>query len=331
MKIKNKKILVTGGAGFIGSHLVDKLAENNQVIVVDDLSLGQRKNLKHALATGNVIVKKENICNFPQMNKLMKNVDIVFHLAAQCVRKSFKDPQIVHDVNASGALSLYRAAYANNIKRFIHVSSSEAYGSAITVPMSENHPLNPTTVYGASKLAGELYAIAYWRSYNFPVMVIRPFNTYGPRSHFEGPYGEVIPRFVIRALNNLPPIIFGDGTQTRDFTYVEDTAQGMITAAEEDKLIGEVVNIAFGKERNINEVAKIILRELDKQNLKVIYQESRPADVQRHFADTSKARKILNFKAKTPLEKGISQYIHWVKDQKLNMNEALAQITERNW
>ncbi len=331
MVIKNKKILVTGGAGFIGSHLVDRLAENNQVIVVDDLSLGTRENLKNAIATGNVRIAKENICNFARMNKIMKDIDIVFHLAAQCVRKSFRDPQIVHDVNAGGALSLYRAAFANKVKRVVHVSSSEAYGSAINVPMSENHPLNPTTVYGVSKLAGELYGIAYWKSYNFPVIVIRPFNTYGPRSHFEGPYGEVIPRFVIRVLNNRSPIIFGDGNQTRDFSYVEDVANGMIAAAGEDRLIGEVVNIAFGKERSINEVARIILKELDRQDLKIIYQESRPADVRRHYADTKKARKILNFKAKIPLEEGIVKYIKWLKEQKLDMKKALDQIIERNW
>ncbi len=331
MIIKNKKILVTGGAGFIGSHLVDKLAENNKVMGVDDFSLGTRENLKNAIATDNVRIEKENICNFERMNILMKDTDIVFHLAAQCVRKSFRDPQIVHDVNAGGALSLYRAALANKIKRVVHISSSEAYGSAITIPMNENHPLNPTTVYGASKLAGELYGIAYWRSYNFPVIVIRPFNTYGPHSHFEGPYGEVIPRFVIRALNNRPPIIFGDGNQTRDFTYVEDTVNGMIAAAEEDRLIGEVVNIAFGKERSINEVAKIILQELERQDLKAIYQKNRPADVLRHYADTKKAKKILNFQAKIPLEKGIVKYIKWLKEQKLDMKKALGQIKEKNW
>lgn len=331
MIIKNKKILVTGGAGFIGSHLVDKLAKENLVIVVDDLSLGTVENLKNAIATGNVRIEKENICNFARMNDLMKDVDIVFHLAAQCVRKSFRDPKEVHDVNAGGALSLYRAALANKIKRFIHVSSSEAYGSAITVPMREDHPLNPTTVYGASKLAGELYGIAYWRSYNFPVIVIRPFNTYGPRSHFEGPYGEVIPRFVIRALNNRSPIIFGDGNQTRDFTYVEDTVKGMIAAAKEDRLIGEVVNIAFGKERNINEVAKIILKELNREDIKILHRENRPADVRRHYADTTKAIKILNFKAKVPLEEGIVKYIKWLKEQKLDMKKALEKITERNW
>lgn len=331
MVIKNKKILVTGGAGFIGSHLVDKLAQDNHILVVDDLSLGTKENLRNAIATGNVRIEKENICNFDRMNILMKDIDVVFHLAAQCVRKSFRDPQEVHDVNAGGALSLYRAALKNKVKRFVHVSSSEAYGSAITVPMNENHPLNPTTVYGASKLAGELYGIAYWRSYGFPVIVIRPFNTYGPRSHFEGPYGEVIPRFVIQILNNRSPIIFGDGKQTRDFTYVEDTASGMIAAGEEDRLIGEVVNIAFGKERSIHEVAKIILKELDRENLKIVYQEDRPADVRRHYADTKKAKKILNFQAKIPLEEGIVKYIKWLKEQKLDMKKALDQIKVKNW
>ena len=252
MRIKNKKILVTGGAGFIGSHLVDELVKENKVRVIDNFSIGSEKNLEQAKKSRNLKIIKGDITDLPTVKKAISDIDIVFHLAALGVRESINDPFSVHQVNALGTLNLLLEARKNNIERFIYVSSSEVYGTANYVPMDENHPLNPETIYGASKLAGEMYAFSYFRTYRFPSVVIRPFNTYGLRSHFEGPYGEVIPRFVIRALNNLPPIVFGDGKQTRDFTYVTDTVDGIVSASQNDKLVGEVVNIAYGKERRIN-------------------------------------------------------------------------------
>lgn len=331
MKIKNKKVLVTGGAGFIGSHLVDQLSKNNKVVVVDDFSIGLRENLNNAIKSKNIKIIKEDIRNQEAMKKITKGIEIIFHLAALGVRASLRDPFPVHEVNASGALSVYNAALFNNIERFIHISSSEVYGSAISIPMGESHEVNPTTVYGASKLAGEFYGLSFYRTYKLPVIIVRPFNTYGPRSHFEGVYGEVIPRFVIRALNNLPPIIFGNGKQTRDFTFVKDTVKGILLAGEEEKLIGEVVNIAYGRERSIKEAAEIVLKELDKRNLGVIYQKKRPGDVKRHYADTTMAKKMLGFEAKTMLEEGVKHYINWIKSSNVDFKKALKQIQDRNW
>lgn len=331
MRIKNKKILVTGGAGFIGSHLVDELVKENKVRVIDNFSIGSEKNLEQAKKSRNLKIIRGDITDLPTVKKAISDIDIVFHLAALGVRESINDPFSVHQVNALGTLNLLLEARKNNIERFIYVSSSEVYGTANYVPMDENHPLNPETIYGASKLAGEMYAFSYFRTYRFPSVVIRPFNTYGLRSHFEGPYGEVIPRFVIRALNNLPPIVFGDGRQTRDFTYVTDTVDGIVSASQNDKLVGEVVNIAYGKERRINEVAQIVLKTLGKTHLKIIYQEKRPGDVKRHFADTKKAKKLLKFSAKIPLEKGIARYIEWLSKEKIDTKQALEKIEERNW
>src|SRR5436305_12702342 len=150
-------------------------------------------------------------------------------------------------------------AAAAKVKRFVYVSSSEAFGSARTVPMAEDHPFDPTTIYGASKLAGEHYTNAFHRTHGLPTVVVRPFNTYGPRSHFEGAYGEVIPKFVVRVLNGKRPIVFGDGEQTRDFTYVSDTVQGLLLAADADSLVGRAVNVARGVEVSINEIARLVL------------------------------------------------------------------------
>lgn len=331
MKLKNKKILVTGGAGFIGSHFVDKVVENNKVIVIDDYSSGEEENLKAAERSNNLISIRGDIRNLEILGKMMKGVDIVFHFATRCVRESINNPMLVHDVNALGALNLYIEAHKNKIERFIHISSSEVYGSASYVPMDENHPLKPETIYGASKLAGELYGRAYFRTHKLPVTVIRPFNTYGPRSHFAGPYGEVIPRFVIRAINDLPPIIFGDGKQTRDFTYVGDTVEGILKASEEDSLVGDVVNIAHGEERTIVKIANIVLEALRKKSLGVEYQEGRPGDVLRHFASIQKAKERLGFKPKVELEEGIRKYIEWIKNQNIDIKKALKKVQDRNW
>ena len=239
MKLVNKKILVTGGAGFIGSHLVDALAEANQVTVVDNLSSGKLENLKTLLEGSDTSFIKADVSDLGRMKELVKESDVIFHLAVQCLRLSLRDPYLVHEVNASGTLNMCQAALEAGVQRFIYVSSSEVYGTAKTVPMNEDHPLVPTTPYGASKLAGEAYARSYFLSFGLPVVVVRPFNTYGPREHLEGVYGEVIPRFVLRVMNNLPPIIFGDGLQTRDFTEVSDIVRGLISAGECDEMVAK--------------------------------------------------------------------------------------------
>ena len=252
MKAKNKRVLVTGGAGFIGSHLVDALYKNNHVIILDNFSSGKRENIQHHQENPDVEIVTGDIRDKALLYKITRDIDIVYHLAVQCLRVSIKDPEINHEVNATGTLNLCMASLQNSVKRFVYISSSEVYGTAVRVPMDENHPCEPMTVYGASKLAGEVYSLAYNRTYGLNAIVVRPFNTYGPREHFEGAYGEVIPKFVLRVLNNEPPVIFGDGTQTRDFTYVTDTVMGIIMASGCDAMIGQTVNIASGNETSVN-------------------------------------------------------------------------------
>lgn len=332
MKIENLKILVTGGAGFIGSHLVDSLVLfGNQVVVIDNFTSGKMENLRDHLNNKNVKIVNGDICNRALVHEITKGIDIVYHLAVQGIRTSIRNPDITHEVNATGTLNLCIACLKNKIKCFIYVSSSEVYGTALSVPMSEDHPLCPTTVYGASKLAGELYTLACYRTYGLPSMVVRPFNTYGPRSHFEGIYGEVIPRFVLRFLNDANPIIFGNGTQTRDFTYISDTVKGILMASGCDEMIGQSINIAKGEEVSINEIAVIISKKLSKEKLKPIYKKARPGDVMRHYADIAKAYKMFGYTPSLDIENGIGRYIEWFTSQRYDYKGLLKQDMVFNW
>jgi UDP-glucose 4-epimerase len=332
VKLYNKKIVVAGGAGFIGSNLVDSLAENNQVTVIDNLSSGSLDNIRDHLNKNAIEFIKADVTDLEQMRNLLKDQEVVFNLAVQCLRLSLTNPYLVHEVNATGSLNMCQAAYETGIERFIYISSSEVYGTAKIAPMTEDHPMEPTTPYGASKLAGEAYARSYYLSFGLPVTVIRPFNTYGPREHLIGAYGEVIPRFILRVMNNLPPIIFGDGKQTRDFTEVNDIVRGIVLASECDELVGDTINIAAGREVTINEIAKIVLEVSRKSGeLKPIYMEERPGDVRRHFADISKAKRLLKFWAETGIDAGISKYYDWVERQDWDLKNLQEGEVIINW
>ncbi len=331
MKIGNKRILVTGGAGFIGSHLVDALYKNNHVVILDNFSSGKKENISHLEKNPNVEIITGDIRDKALVCKVTKSIDIVYHLAVQCLRVSIKDPESNHEVNATGTLNLCMACLENSVKRFVYISSSEIYGTAVEVPMDETHPCEPMTVYGASKLAGEVYSLAYNRTYGLNSIVVRPFNTYGPREHLEGAYGEVIPKFVLRVLNNEPPVIFGDGAQTRDFTYVTDTVTGIIMASECDTMVGQTVNIASGRETSINQLSGIITRILNRENLRPVYEKDRPGDVKRHLSDISKAEKTFHYTPRINIEHGLQHYIDWFKAKNYNYAELAKQDVIFNW
>jgi len=327
------KILVTGGAGFIGSNLVDALAEQttDEIIVADDFSSGAPENVRQHAANPRVRVVTLDIRDQNATREIMRGVEVVYHLAVRCVRVSIRDPYVVHDVNATGTLHLLTAALAEKVKRFVYCSSSEVYGTARRVPMDEEHPLVPTTPYGASKLAGEAYARAFFLTYDLPVTIVRPFNTYGPREHFEGPYGEVIPKFVVRALNDAPLVIFGDGSQTRDFTEVSDTVRGLMTAGASDALVGDVVNIARGQEVSVRALAQIVLETLPDSKSEIEYQTPRPGDVMRHSADISKAERVLNFAPRVEIRAGVKRYVEWLQRSEFDPREMLSREKLRNW
>lgn len=321
------KTIITGGAGFIGSNFVKFLLKKNwKVVVIDNFSVGKKENLPK---NKSLRIVTADVCDKNKMLSTIKNCDYVFHLATQCVRESINNPRLVHKVNTEGTLNVLEAARRNKIKKFVYVSSSEVYGTAVNVPMTEKHLLNPTTIYGASKLAGEYYTLSYLRTYGLHTVIVRPFNTYGYNSHFEGAYGEVIPRFVIRALNNLSLQIFGDGKQTRDFTFVEDVVKGIYLVGKKGK-IGEVYNIARGKEVSVNELARLIPKALSVEVEKE-YLIDRPGDVRRHFSDIKKAKRELGFKPKTEIQEGLRKYIRWFLMTYENPRILLKHYEEKNW
>ena len=264
------------------------------MIVVDNLVNGKAANLA-GLPADQVRLETSDIRDRGRMAELLCGVEVVFHLAALGVRQSIHSPEENHEVNATGTLGLLMEARAANVERFVCVSTSEVYGTGYKVPMNEEHPTFPMTVYGAAKLAGESYARAFYRTYGFPTVVIRPFNTFGPRSHHEGDSGEVIPKLMLRAMTDKPMIVFGDGEQTRDFTYVSDTARGILLAGLVDKVIGETINIGSSKEITINALAEKVKEILEKPGVRIVHDSPRPGDNLRLYADITKARELLGF------------------------------------
>jgi UDP-glucose 4-epimerase len=330
MELRGKQVLVTGGAGFIGSHLVDQLT-GCSVHVLDDLSTGKNENLATARARSNVEFVQGDIRDRSLVAELMRDTEVVFHLACRGVRHSIGNPIESHQVNAEGTLNVLQAARQAGVERFVHVSSSEVYGTARYAPMDENHPTFPETIYGGAKLAGEAYARAYHQTYGLATTVVRPFNNFGPRSHHEGDCGEVIPRFLIWALNGRSPIIFGDGSQTRDFIFVEETAHWLCRVAECDALIGQTLNLGSGKETSVNQLAKIVYDEVGVADVKPDFQPRRPGDVQRHLADIRQAQELLNFSTRIDVRAGIRRLVQHVRSQNRSIAALLSETTAFNW
>jgi UDP-glucose 4-epimerase len=319
--------LVIGGAGFIGSALVRALASTEPVRVFDDLSTGHAENLtglQVELVVGSVLDTRA-------LAAAALGVDTVYHLACLGVRQSIHDPRKNLEVNATGTLNVLEACRGTGVKRLVYTSTSEVYGTALKVPMTESHPTLPHTVYGASKLAGEALVRAYHRTYALPTVAIRPFNAYGPRSHHEGDSGEVIPRFIVRAMNGLPPVIFGDGTNTRDFTYVDDTASALVAAANCDAAIGQTINIGSGVETSIHDLALRVLELTGADRISPEYSAVRPGDIKRLVSDASMARSLLGWQPTIGIGAGLQKLIEWHREVGTDWERALSEQVEFNW
>jgi UDP-glucose 4-epimerase len=310
LQLEGKRVLVTGGAGFVGGHLVEHLTQSNQVTILDNFSTAAL-GPDEAVPDG-VKVCRADIRDRSGVDAAIGDAEVIVHLAVVNLRESISDPLKGHLVNDLGTLILLLAARDRGVERFVYVSSSEVYGTAERAPMDESHRLRPTTPYGAGKLAGEALALSFHDTYGVPVVVVRPFNTYGPRAHVSGSSGELIPRLVARALSGRPLEVFGDGLQTRDFTWVGDTVRGIALAAECDELVGDCVNIARGESVTVLAVATLI-QDLLGIRLPIEHRPARPGDVRHHHADVAKARKLLGFEAGVSLEAGLARYLEWVR------------------
>ena len=308
-------VLVTGGAGFIGSHLVDKLLDCGYLVrVLDNLSNGSLSNLAHHADNPKLELQIGSVIDPFDVNRAVKDVDVVFHLACLGVRHSLKHPFENHKVNAEGSLLMLQTAWEHRVKRFVYCASSEIYGTAVAVPMTEEHPTHPCTVYGASKLAGEAYARAFFLTHGMDTVVVRPFNTFGPRSHYEGDAGELIPKFIVRALHDRPLLMFGDGSQTRDFTYVADTASAILHAAESPQTKGAAFNIGSQFEISVAKVGKKVLALVGGSS-SMETTKSRPGDVLRLFADSTVFRATTGWQPSTEFDDGLQKTIDWFRSQ----------------
>lgn len=331
MKFTGKTVLVTGGAGFIGSELVAQLTVQGATVkVVDNLVNGRLENLER-LPDERLEIHVLDVRDQVRMRKILKGIDIVFHLACLGVRQSIHAPFENHDVNATATLKLLAAARDVCVSRFVYVSSSEVYGTAKWVPMTEEHPTFPMTVYGASKLAGECYSRAYYCSYGYPTVIIRPFNSYGPHCHHEGDSGEVIPKFMLRCMAGLPMVVFGDGKQTRDFTFVSDTARGILLAGLSDAAIGQTINLGNGTDIAVNELADQVCNVVGRRNVEIQHSEARPGDVLRLCAESRRARTLLGFVPHVQLIEGLRRLHEWYLALNHSPQELLANEIIHNW
>jgi UDP-glucose 4-epimerase len=307
------KYLVTGGAGFIGSHLAEALAEMHEVVIVDDLSSGKKDNIRECVDTGNVVFFEGSINNLSLMKEACDGVDGVFHQAALAsVPRSIADPIRTNDANVGGTLNVLLAARDSGVKKVVFASSSSVYGDTPVLPKREDMVPSPQSPYAVSKLAGEYYCQIFSRVYQLPTVCLRYFNVFGPRQDPQSDYAAVIPKFITRILHRESPIIYGDGLQTRDFTYVRDVVQANISAM--NRSTEGIFNIAYGERINLIDLASLIMKETE-IHVAPEFQSARPGDVHDSVADVSAAKKRMGYSPQYTLQSGLRETIRWYRKQ----------------
>lgn len=314
-----KKLLITGGCGFIGSNFVKYIFNhyaNYQIVVLDSLTYaGNMSNIPERIKNDSRFsFWYGDVRSVELVNELVGKVDTVVHFAAAThVTRSIFDNEVFFETDTLGTHVVADAVlkHIDFIDRFIHISTSEVYGTALKVPIDEDHPLNPATPYAAAKVGADRLVYSYWVTHEIPVIILRLFNMYGFNQHLE----KVIPRFITSALLNEPLTIHGSGEYTRDWTFVEDLCRALDRAIHIDleEVEGQVINIGSGRDISIKEIANIVLDELDKPKELITYISNRPGQVDRHVASTDKALRILGWEAETTFEQGIVKTIEWYK------------------
>jgi nucleoside-diphosphate-sugar epimerase len=301
-EIKGKNVLVTGGAGFVGSHIVDRLSPENKVTVFDNLFTGSLSNLEES--QDRITLVKGDILDKALLMDVVAEVEIVFHLAAHVGNiRSIQDPYFDMDVNIRGTLNLLEACRKSNIKRLVYSSSGAIFGEARYLPIDEDHPLNPESPYAVSKMAAEKYALAFYKVYGVPATAVRYFNIYGPRQD-TSEYANAISIFLGKFKEGKPITIFGDGEQTRDFIFVEDVVTANILAATQPAAAGEIFNIATGQATSLNQIVALI-KQISGREIPVTYADPRVGEVRDSRADIKKARSILGYSPQTDLKEGL--------------------------
>ncbi len=315
-----RTLFVTGGAGFIGSNFVeywfDKHPED-RIIVIDILSYaGNLENFPRRVRNSERFeFWCANVTNDDLVNHLVSRADTIVHFAAEShVARSIFDNKIFYLTDVIGTQTVANAVVKNyeTVERFIHISTSEVYGTALTSPMTEEHPLNPLSPYASAKAGADRLVYSYWATYGIPAVIVRPFNNYGPRQHLE----KAVPRFITNALNNERITVHGDGSARRDWLHVEDTCERLelLITAPLEKVKGEVFNIGSGIDLDVLSIAKMVLKMTGRNEDLITFIGDRPAQVQNHISSTEKAEKILGIKPGRPFEQGLRQTLDWYID-----------------
>jgi nucleoside-diphosphate-sugar epimerase len=305
--------LVVGGAGFIGSHIVEGLlAAGERVRILDNISTGKLENL--APFADDIELIEGDIRDADVVKRAVSGVEVVFHEAAvPSVPRSIAEPSLTHDVNVNGTLTLLLAAHEARVSRFVYASSSSVYGDTPTLPKIENMPPSPLSPYAVQKLMGEYYARVFYLVYKMPTVSLRYFNVFGPRQDPTSEYAAVIPSFITRIMANKSPVIYGDGTQTRDFTYVVNVVAANILAATEGRCVGEVLNVSTGKNVDLIGLARMIGGVMG-STIRPVFEAPREGDIKHSFGDITKAQRLLGYDTTIGLEEGLSRTVKWYLD-----------------
>ena len=304
------RCLVTGGAGFIGSHLVHGLLKRgHEVRVMDNFSTGRQQNVEHLP----IDLVKGDVRDEHDVRQAMRGVQYVFHLAALgSVARSIEDPLTTHEVNETGTLRVLDAALKAKAKRVVLASSSSIYGNAAAMPKRESAKPAPMSPYAVSKLTGEYYCNVFWNTYDLETVCLRYFNVFGPRQDPASEYAAVIPRFIDAVLNGERPVIFGDGTQSRDFTYVTNVAEATILAAVTPKAAGQICNVACGERWSLLELVKLLEQILDTR-IKPVFKDPRVGDVMHSQAAIVRAQRVLDYAPRISFQRGLRETVEWFR------------------
>ena len=318
-KITNKTILITGGAGFIGSNLCNHFLENNKVICLDNFSTGHKHNIKIFKNNENFTLIEGDIRNLDTCLKASKNVDYILHQAALgSVPRSINDPITSNEVNVSGFLNILVAAKENKVKRLVYAASSSTYGDSKSLPKIEEHIGKPLSPYAITKYVNELYADVFAKTYNIETIGLRYFNVFGRNQDPNGAYAAVIPKFVKQLISNESPVINGDGEFSRDFTYIDNIIQinELALLTQNKEAINQVYNAAFGERTTLNQMVnylKEFLSDYDHKinNIEIKYGANRAGDIPHSLASIEKAKQLLNYNPKYSMKQGLKEAVSW--------------------